>query len=71
LAVEIMFTNSPIASAIRFAKIESIDNTILTGRAEGMITLDESVRRLLVDGKIDRAVAEWFVTDVSVLDRRR
>ena len=71
LALEVMFNNSPIASAIRFSKLESIDNCILTGRAAGMITLDESVRRLLVANKIDRQTAEHFVSDITVLDRRR
>jgi twitching motility protein PilT len=70
LALEIMFNNSPIASAIRFGKIESIDNCILTGRAAGMITLDESVRRLWLAGKIERHTAERFVTDITLLDRR-
>jgi twitching motility protein PilT len=71
LALEVMFNNSPIASAIRFSKLESIDNCILTGRAAGMITLDESVRRLLLANKIDRQTAEHFVSDITVLDRRR
>jgi twitching motility protein PilT len=71
LALEVMFNNSPIASAIRFAKLESIDNSILTGRAAGMVTLDESVRRLLVAGKIDRQTAEHFVNDSTWLDRRK
>jgi twitching motility protein PilT len=71
LALEVMFNNSPIASAIRFSKLESIDNCILTGRAAGMITLDESVRRLLLANKIDRQTAEHFVSDISLLDRRR
>jgi twitching motility protein PilT len=71
LALEVMFNNSPISSAIRSAKLESIDNCILTGRAAGMITLDESVRRLLLAGKIDRPTAEHFVSDASLLDRRR
>ncbi len=71
LALEIMFNNSPIASSIRFGKIESIDNSILTGRAAGMVTLDESIRRLLVDARIDRQTAERFVNDVTALDRRR
>lgn len=70
LALEVMFNNSPIASAIRFSKLESIDNCILTGRAAGMITLDESVRRLLLANKIKRQTAEHFVSDVSLLDRR-
>ena len=71
LALEVMFNNSPIAIAIRFAKLESIDNCILTGRAAGMLTLDESIRRLLQEEKIDRQIAERFVSDVSSLDRRR
>ena len=70
LALEIMFNSSPIASAIRTGKIESIDTCILTGRAEGMITLDESVRRLWKGGKISRQTAERFVSDVKLLDRR-
>ena len=67
LALEIMFNNSPIASAIRFGKIESIDNVILTSRAEGMLTLDEAVKRLLQDGRISRETAERFVTSASRL----
>jgi twitching motility protein PilT len=70
LALEIMFNNSPISSAIRTGKIESIDNCILTGRSEGMITLDESVRRLWRSAKISRQTAERFVSDVKVLDRK-
>ena len=71
LALEIMYNNSPIASSIRFGKLESIDNCILTGRAEGMVTLDESVRQLLEQGKIEEETAEHFVSDVSLLHRRR
>ncbi len=67
LALEIMFNNAPIASAIRFGKIESIDNNILTGRGEGMLTLDESIRRLLQDGKISRETAEHFVSSTDRL----
>ena len=67
LALEVMFTNSPIASAIRFGKIESIDNNILTGRAEGMLTLDESIKRLLRDGRISRETAEHYVSSVDRL----
>lgn len=62
LALEVMFNISPIASAIRFGKIESIDNNILTGRAEGMITLDDSIRRLLKEGRISRDTAERYIS---------
>ncbi|XZE19968.1 type IV pilus twitching motility protein PilT [Pirellulaceae bacterium SH449] len=46
LALEIMYNIPPIAAAIRLGKLESIDNYILTGRSEGMITMDESLRRI-------------------------
>jgi len=48
LALEVMWNTYPIASAIRTAKVESIDNYILTGRDEGMIQLR----------RVDPAVAE-------------
>ena len=69
LALEIMFNNSPIASAIRFGKVESIDNSIVTGRGEGMMSLDESVKRLLQAGKISRDTAEQYVSDNRYLSR--
>ncbi len=62
LAMEIMFNNSAVGSAIRFGKIESIDNVIVTSRAEGMLTLDESIKRLLKDDRISRETAERFLS---------
>ena len=69
LALEIMFNNAPIASAIRLGKIESIETNIQTGRADGMITLDESIKRLLDNGQITRETAERFVSDRNYLNR--
>ena len=69
MALEILFNNAPIASGIRTGKDESIDRNILTSRAEGMITLDESVRRLYHAGKITRETAEQYVSDKSLLTR--
>jgi twitching motility protein PilT len=69
LALEVMFNTHPIASAIRTGKAESIDNYVLTGRADGMIGFDESVRLLLRTGKITQLVAEQNVSDTSLLNR--
>jgi twitching motility protein PilT len=69
LALEIMFNSTPIASAIRMGKIESIDTGIVTGRSEGMLTLDESVRRLFEQGKISREVANRFSGEAYSLRR--
>jgi twitching motility protein PilT len=62
LAIEVLFNNMPVSVAIRQAKIESIDNCIMTGKADGMVTLDESLRLLQQAGKIDHKTAERFAT---------
>jgi len=69
LAIEVLWNTHPVASAIRQAKIESIDNCLQTGRAEGMVTFDESVRQLLRAGRITRHVAEQNVSDTGLLHR--
>ncbi len=69
LALEVLWNTYPIASAIRTGKVESIDNYLLTSREEGMVSFDESVRRLLNAGLITVEVAEQNVRDVSLLNR--
>lgn len=69
LALEILFNNSAIASAIRTGKLESIDNYILTGRSEGMLTMDESIKRLVSKGSIRMETAESHVSDKAFLNR--
>jgi twitching motility protein PilT len=69
LAVEIMFNNAPIANGIRVGKFETIDNNIQTGRADGMITLDDSIKDLFERRKITRTTAERFVSHADVLNR--
>ena len=69
LAIEVLWNTHPIANAIRTNRIESIDNYILTGREEGMVTFDESLRQLLRAGRINRKTAEQNVNDPAVLNR--
>jgi twitching motility protein PilT len=69
LALEVLWNTHPIASGIRTGKLESIDNYLMTNREEGMISFDESVRRLLKAGKITREVAERNVREISLLNR--
>ena len=67
LALEVMFNSLPIAAAIRTGKIESIDNNIQTGKSDGMYLLDDSIRGLLIDGRITRETALKFVSDARNL----
>jgi twitching motility protein PilT len=69
LALEVLWNTHPIASAVRTGKVESIDNYLVTGRDEGMVGFDESVRRLFRAGLVSREVAERNVSDVTVLNR--
>lgn len=63
LALEVLYNTNPVASAMRQKRIESIDNTIVTGRHDGMISMDESLRRLVDSGRILRKIARRFAND--------
>jgi twitching motility protein PilT len=65
LALEVMFNNSAITASIRFNKLESIDTVVLTSRADGMRTLDESIKQLLKEDRISRKTAERFISPGS------
>jgi twitching motility protein PilT len=69
LALEVLCNTTPIASAIRTGKLESIDNYLVTGRNEGMVSFDEPIWRLLPEEKITRAVDEQNVRELSMLGR--
>ncbi|MEO1995093.1 MAG: PilT/PilU family type 4a pilus ATPase [Planctomycetaceae bacterium] len=68
LALEVMFNNTRMAAAIRMGKLATIDNTILTGRSEGMINLDASLRRLLLEQRISRETALKYCSPTAELD---
>jgi twitching motility protein PilT len=69
LALEVLWNTNPVGAAIRQAKVESIDTCIITGRDEGMVSFDESVRQLYRAGKIDRETAEQNMRDPGLLNR--
>lgn len=65
LALEILFNNAPIAAGIRQGKLESLERNILTGAAEGMRPLQESVKHLLREGRIDEETAAWYLPEAG------
>jgi twitching motility protein PilT len=69
LALEVLWNIYPVANAIRQGKLESIDNYLVTNRDDGMISMDESVAKLLRADKITRPTAEQNVRDVTMLNR--
>lgn len=63
LALEVLFANFGVRSAIRAGKIESLDTAIQSGRKDGMISLDGYLRELVQQGRIDLATARQFAKD--------
>ncbi len=67
LAVEILHVTDPVRIAIKFGKVESLDSAIQTGKRDGMMTLDDSLQRLMSAGSITRETAQRFARDPSQL----
>lgn len=56
-AFELMHVNSAVRGMIRDCKNHQIQNAILSGRAEGMISMDQAITELYRDGFISREAA--------------
>jgi twitching motility protein PilT len=60
LALETMKVNNPVRAGIKLGKLETIESAIQTGRADGMIRLDDSIQALLRMGKISLDTARRY-----------
>lgn len=57
---EIMIVNPAIRTQIREGKIHQLENSIIAGKNQGMITMDESLLKLYEAGKIDKDTALMY-----------
>ena len=57
LASEVLRVNNAIGNLIRERQLQQIYSVIQTGKEEGMMTMNESLRRLVAEGKIEQNVA--------------
>jgi twitching motility protein PilT len=57
LACEVLHVTNAIGNLIRERQLQQIYSVIQTGKSEGMMTMNESLRRLVAEGKIDQDVA--------------
>jgi len=69
-AFEIMHRNSAIRSLIRDRKTHQIPAAIAAGRAEGMVSMDQSILELYQQGRITRETALHFADNPEQLQRR-
>ncbi|WHZ06143.1 type IV pilus twitching motility protein PilT [Neobacillus sp. YX16] len=67
-ATEIMVNNPAIANLIRNEKIHQIQSTMQTSRAQGMHTLEMSIRDLLDRNLIQKEAAAKYLQEKAMLD---
>ncbi len=67
---EVMNATPAIRSLIREAKTHQIDASIRSGKAEGMISMDESIFRLYQKGKITKETALQFCINAEGMERK-
>lgn len=68
-AREVLVSNSAVSNLIRENKISQINTVIQTSAKEGMISMDQSLRRLYNDGIIDKEVALPYMSSGGTFDR--
>ncbi len=64
-ALEIMFATPAVGNLIRENKTFQLPSVLQTGRKQGMITMDDSIRELLRKGVITPEVARYHAEDPS------
>lgn len=69
-AFEIMFLNNAIRNMIRESKNHQIDSVIVSGKEEGMISMDNSLLNLYKLGTINKEVALTYSTNREFLEKR-
>lgn len=69
-AFEIMVSNNAIKTQIRDGKVHQIDNYILSGKSEGMISMDESVYNLYQQNIISKEDAILYATNSEIMSRK-
>ncbi|SDN58854.1 type IV pilus twitching motility protein PilT [Alkalicoccus daliensis] len=62
-ATEILINNSAVKNLIRNEKIHQIPSVIQTGKAQGMHTMEMSIKQLLQQGAVNQEAAAYFLTD--------
>ena len=69
-AFEIMHLNNAVRTMVRESRIHQLDNVIQTSGAEGMISMDESILRLVKAGRISKEVALRAAMNPDQLKRK-
>ena len=69
-AFEVLHANHAIRNLIREGKSHQIASVMQTNRKMGMITMDEAIRQLYMDGRISKQMAVQFAQDPDGMELR-
>ncbi len=70
-AREILITSPAVANLIRENNIPQIQTAIQTGAASGMVSLDQAILKLYEDGKVEKSVAQIYMSNPERLDQEK
>lgn len=68
-AFEVMVGTTGIRNMIRDGKVHQIEGAIQTGASQGMMTMDMSLAKLYLEGKVSIETARDFARDVETLNK--
>jgi twitching motility protein PilT len=68
-ALEIMINTPAVANLIRQGKVEQLETVMQSSAADGMCTMDSSIKRLFDDGKISGEEAYLNAFDKSKFEQ--
>ena len=69
-AFEVMHANHAVRNLIREGKSHQLVSVMQTNRKLGMITMDEAIQQLYMEGRISRDMAVQFATDPDGMDMK-
>ena len=69
-AFEVMHANHAVRNLIREGKSHQLVSVMQTNRKLGMITMDEAIQQLYMEGRISREMAVQFATDPDGMDMK-
>lgn len=69
-AFEVMHANHAVRNLIREGKSHQLVSVMQTNRKLGMITMDEAIQQLYMEGRITREMAVQFATDPDAMNMK-
>lgn len=70
-AREVMINTPAVSNSIRENKVAQLKTIIETSSREGMVSIDQDIRRLYGDGKITKEIAQSYMDNPEMLEKNK